>query len=210
MGACLGKCWDQNAGSICHYFRRYKMKRKNQQVLSFVLAGTMGAATFSTTAVAATVPKGIAGSVGVSTVLESISEADIVEQKLDEFIKKYGKDNATEIIYKSMGVEGIPSEQGLKEELADLVLKVLKQHGDDVLNMLKKIPGIGSALSDFLGKHMGQIINFLEKFVGGIKEGISTFFQVNFGWSKANADLAASVIMVAIEAVATLLGLSIG
>ena len=186
------------------------MKRKNQQVLSFVLAGTMGAATFSTTAVAATVPKGIAGSVGVSTVLESISEADIVEQKLDEFIKKYGKDNATEIIYKSMGVEGIPSEQGLKEELADLVLKVLKQHGDDVLNLLKKIPGIGSALSNFLGKHMGQIINFLEKFVGGIKEGISTFFQVNFGWSKANADLAASVIMVAIEAVATLLGLSIG
>ena len=105
-----------------------------------------------------------------------------------------GKDNFLNMVTNVLDQGGHAEPQIDLLQGAKAVAKVLKTFGDDIIKAIRKIPGVGNAIGDFLSSKIGPLANFLEKFSGGAEAGISAFLQ-SCGLSKEVADTIAAVIM---------------
>ena len=62
---------------------------------------------------------------------------------------------------------------------------------------LRKVPGIGNAVGNFLEKNLGGLIDFLDKVEGGAEAAIVRFF-VSLGMKESTAEIWADVIMTVV------------
>ena len=168
-------------------------KRKCQRVLSVALVGTIGATSFSQVALAATpTVHTVADAIALS---ENVSDAARLNEIMETVLRLYGgKDNFLNMVTNVLDQGGHAEPQIDLLQGAKAVAKVLKTFGDDIIKAIRKIPGVGNAIGDFLSSKIGPLANFLEKFSGGAEAGISAFLQ-SCGLSKEVADTIAAVIM---------------
>ena len=75
--------------------------------------------------------------------------------------------------------------------------KLLKEKADDIILALRKVPGIGNAVGNFLEKNLGGLIDFLDKVEGGAEAAIVRFF-VSLGMKESTAEIWADVIMTVV------------
>ena len=169
------------------------MKRKCQRVLSVALVGTIGATSFSQVGLAATpTVHTVADAIALS---ENVSDAARLNEIMETVLRLYGgKDNFLNMVTNVLDQGGHAEPQIDLLQGAKAVAKVLKTFGDDIIKAIRKIPGVGNAIGDFLSSKIGPLANFLEKFSGGAEAGISAFLQ-SCGLSKEVADTIAAVIM---------------
>ena len=180
------------------------MKRKAQKIVSLALVGTMGVTSFATAALAA--PNSVVTGTQVISALNATTDMKGLNRALEEFSRTYGN-NIRDVVFDAVGYEEKAETRGIITQGAKAIAKVLRQFGDDIINLVSKVPGVGSALANFLSTHIGPLADFWENASGGVETLIATFLQ-SAGMSPQAAATAASVIMFVVEIVIALNGLS--
>lgn len=129
----------------------------------------------------------------------STSELAEYDRITNIFVEQYGKEGITEVVNQSLGVTASPKEErGAVSITAKVLLKLLKEKGSAIIKAIKKIPGVGTAIGNFLEKHMGSLINFLEKVNGGAEAALIRFFTEVMGLKQSTAEIWADVIMTVV------------
>lgn len=132
----------------------------------------------------------------VQTLNLSASELAEYDKITNAFVEQYGKEGITEVVNQSLDISTSPKEEkGAVSVTAKVLLKLLKEKGSAIIKAIKKIPGVGTAIGNFLEKHMGSLINFLEKVNGGAEAALVRFFTEIMGLKQSTAEIWADVIM---------------
>lgn len=132
----------------------------------------------------------------VQTLNLSASELAEYDKITNAFVEQYGKEGITEVVNQSLDISTSPKEEkGAVSVTAKVLLKLLKEKGSAIIKSIKKIPGVGTAIGNFLEKHMGSLINFLEKVNGGAEAALVRFFTEIMGLKQSTAEIWADVIM---------------
>lgn len=132
----------------------------------------------------------------VQTLNLSASELAEYDKITNAFVEQYGKAGITEVVNQSLDISTSPKEEkGAVSVTAKVLLKLLKEKGSAIIKAIKKIPGVGTAIGNFLEKHMGSLINFLEKVNGGAEAALVRFFTEIMGLKQSTAEIWADVIM---------------
>lgn len=132
----------------------------------------------------------------VQTLNLSASELAEYDKITNAFVEQYGKEGITEVVNQSLDISTSPKEEkGAVSVTAKVLIKLLKEKGSAIIKAIKKIPGVGTAIGNFLEKHMGSLINFLEKVNGGAEAALVRFFTEIMGLKQSTAEIWADVIM---------------
>lgn len=132
----------------------------------------------------------------VKTLNLSASELAEYDKITKEFAEQYGKDGIEKIVRESVGVAASQKEErGAVSVTAKVLLKLLKEKGGAIISAIRKVPGVGKVVGDFLEKHMGSLIGFLEKVNGGAEAALIRFFTEIMGLKQSTAEIWADVIM---------------
>lgn len=132
----------------------------------------------------------------IQTINLSANELAEYDRITKDFVAQYGKDGISELVDQTLGVTASQKEEkGVVSVTAKVLLKLLKEKGAAIIRAIKKIPGVGKAVGDFLEKHMGSLINFLEKVNGGAEQALIRFFTEIMGLKQSTAEIWADVIM---------------
>lgn len=165
------------------------------------LTGTLAAAVLASSV--GGISQVMAAENSYSSTLPYNQYVNVLDTNYDEitmnFINSYGSNNITSVVGSSFGIDvNTPETTSVGSVTLKMAIKFLKEKGASLIKYIKKVPIIGKAIGNFLDKHLGSMIKFLEGVKGGVKGGISSFLQT-LGLSKSTADIWADVIVTAIE-----------
>lgn len=119
------------------------------------------------------------------------------DQLTDIFVNTYGRDNISTVVLDAVGGNEVVQQRGVVSITTKALKKLLKEKADDIILALRKVPGIGNAVGNFLEKNLGGLIDFLDKVEGGAEAAIVRFF-VSVGMKESTAEIWADVIMTVV------------
>lgn len=88
--------------------------------------------------------------------------------------------------------------QGIGSITTKVLRKVLKENLDTIVKNVRKVPGIGKPIANFLEKHAKSLIDFLDKVEGGAEAALVRFF-VNQGMKESTAEIWADAIITVVS-----------
>lgn len=115
----------------------------------------------------------------------------------EDFLNTYGRDNIHTIVKESIGINDTNETKGVVSITTKVLKKVLKEKGDDIILALRKIPAVGNTIGDFLQRHLGSLIDFLDKIEGGAEAALVRFF-ISMGMQESTAEIWADIIITVV------------
>ncbi len=175
------------------------MKKIFCRAASILLIGAIATTTLGTTVFAA-MPPASAPSEVAEIVIPEIDATTVanLDKAVDEFIQTYGKENVNTVISSALGAQSVAEERGITST-AKAIAKVLRQFGDDIIRAIRKVPGVGKVVGDFLEKHLGSLVDIMETIEGGAEGAIIYICHDIFGCSQQTSETIASVIVAVAE-----------
>lgn len=173
------------------------MKKLFCRAVSTFLIGAIATTTLGTTVFAA-MPSTSAPSEVAEIIVPEIDATTVadLDKAVDEFIQTYGKENVNAVVSSTLGAQSVAEERGITAT-AKAIAKVLRQFGDDIIRAIRKIPGVGKVVGDFLEKHLGSLVDIMETIEGGAEGAIIYICHDIFGLSQQTSETIAAVIVAA-------------
>ena len=107
---------------------------KAQKIVSLALVGTMGVTSFATAALAA--PNSVVTGTQVISALNATTDMKGLNRALEEFSRTYGN-NIRDVVFDAVGYEEKAETRGIITQGAKAIAKVLRQFGDDIINLVR-------------------------------------------------------------------------
>lgn len=129
----------------------------------------------------------------------NVYQLNNIENVTTDFLNQLGNNKTSRVVGTVIDApeNGYYQPEGVVTITTKVLKKLLKEKLDTIVKNVRKVPGVGNAIGDFLEKNAGSLISFLDKVEGGAYEALVRFF-VSRGMQQSTAEIWADVIVTVV------------